>query len=154
MKLLIATFFYSIGSALIPVLNLEVYLGAVAAKLPDLPDVWLALIAAAGQMVGKTIWYYAGVHTMRIPWMRRKMDKPKWQASYAKWHDRFVGRPHYAAIISLASAASGFPPYAVIAVLAGSLRMHLGLFLATGLAGRWLRFWLVLAGVGLFAHHG
>ena len=46
----------------------------------------------------------------------------------------------------LVSAFSGFPPFAILAVLAGQLRMHLALFFVLGLAGRWLRFTAVLGG--------
>lgn len=152
MKLILGTFLYSIGSALVPVLNLEVYLGAVAVKLPSLSSWELGFVAAAGQMVGKAVWFYAGVHTMKIPWMRKKMDKPSWQASYAKWHGRIHGRPAYAALICFVAATAGFPPFAVISVLAGSLRMNFWLFFVTGLAGRTLRFWAVLAGVGFALH--
>ena len=45
-----------------------------------------------------------------------------------------------------ASAFSGFPPFAILAVLAGQLRMQLALFLGLGLLGRWLRFTAVLGG--------
>lgn len=149
MKLLIGTFLFSIASALIPVLNLEVYLGAVAAKLPHVSDLELAAIAGAGQMVGKVVWYAAGVHTMKLSWMRRKMETQKWQDAYERWHARIVGRPWYAGLITFVAAISGFPPFAVISVLAGSLRMNFVVFMTTGLVGRTLRFWLVLAGVGL-----
>ena len=44
------------------------------------------------------------------------------------------------------SAASGFPPFAILAVLAGQLRMSLAVFFVLGLAGRWLRFAAVLGG--------
>ena len=43
--------------------------------------------------------------------------------------------------------------YAVIAVLAGTLRMNFTVFLGTVLVGRTIRFWLVLAGVGLLFGH-
>ena len=46
------------------------------------------------------------------------------------------------------SAASGFPPFAIVAVLAGQLRMSLTLFFVLGLLGRWLRFAAVLGGAG------
>jgi membrane protein YqaA with SNARE-associated domain len=38
-------------------------------------------------------------------------------------------------------------------VLAGSLGMNVWVFLTTGLLGRILRFWAVLAGVGLLFGH-
>jgi membrane protein YqaA with SNARE-associated domain len=148
-ELLIATFCYAIASALIPVLNLEVYLGAVAAKAPHVPLWELAVLAGGGQMVGKVLWYHAGRHSLRVPWMRRKMESARWQASYEKWNGWIAERHGHTGVISLLAAFTGIPPFAVISVLAGSLGMNFWLFLTTGLIGRTLRFGAVLAGVGL-----
>jgi membrane protein YqaA with SNARE-associated domain len=152
--LMIATFFYAIASALVPVLNLEVYLGAVAAKAPNL-SVWeLALLAGGGQMVGKVLWFHAGRHSLRLAWMRHKMESDRWQASYTKWNGWIAERHGHTGMVSLLAAFTGVPPFAIISVLAGSLGMNFWLFVTTGLVGRCLRFAAVLAGVGLlFGHH-
>lgn len=144
MKLLLGTFLFSLASALVPVLNVEIYLAA----LPDVEERALefAVVAGTGQTIGKIIWFYAGIHSMKVSWLKRKMETPKWQASYQKWHERIVGRPLLAGTIVFVSAFSGFPPLAIIAVLAGSLRMSLPVFIGTTLVGRILRFWLVLEG--------
>ena len=86
--------------------------------------------------------------SLRIRWIQQKMETEKWQLSYARWHERIVGRPVLAGAISFTSAVTGFPPLAVIAVLAGTLRMNFAIFLGTVLVGRTIRFWLVLAGRG------
>lgn len=144
MKLILGTFLFSVGSALIPVLNVEIYLAA----LPNVENraFEFAVVAGVGQTIGKILWFYAGIHSMKVPWLKRKMETRKWQASYQKWHQRIVGRPVLAGTIVFVSAFSGFPPLAIIAVLAGSLRMNLPLFIATTVIGRILRFWLVLEG--------
>jgi len=143
-KLLLGTFLFSVASALIPVLNVEIYLAA----LPNVEDraFEFAVVAGSGQTIGKILWFYAGIHSMKVSWLKRKMETEKWQASYQKWHQRIVGRPVLAGTITFVSAFSGFPPLAIIAVLAGSLRMNLPLFIGTTLVGRILRFWLVLEG--------
>jgi membrane protein YqaA with SNARE-associated domain len=48
---------------------------------------------------------------------------------------------------------TGFPPLAVIAVLAGTLRMNFVIFIVTVFVGRTIRFWLVLAGVSMLFGH-
>lgn len=153
MKLVIGTFLFSVASALIPILNVEAYLAAVAIKAQHLSDWQLAIVGGAGQSVGKIFWYFAGIHSLKVRWIRQKMETEKWQLSYARWHERIVGRPVFAGAISFASAVTGFPPLAVIAVLAGTLRMNFALFLGTIFVGRTIRFWLVLAGVGLLFGH-
>lgn len=145
MKLLVATFFFSIASALVPILNAEAFVAVVAQKHPI---VLVSLVAAVGQMVGKTIWYYAGAHAEKLPWLHRKMQKPKFAASLEKWRTQTEGRHVYTGAILFASASSGFPPYAVIAALAGVLRVNYWLFLATGVVGRFIRFWFFAALLG------
>jgi len=152
-KLVIGTFLFSVASALVPILNVEAYLAAVALEARNLSTWQLAAVGAAGQSVGKILWYFAGIHSLKIRWIRQKMETEKWQLSYARWHERIVGRPVLAGAITFASAVSGFPPLAVIAVLAGTLRMNFAIFLGTVFVGRTIRFWLVLAGVGLFFGH-
>jgi membrane protein YqaA with SNARE-associated domain len=152
-KLVIGTFLFSVASALLPILNVEAYLAAVAIKAHNLSDWQLAAVGGAGQGFGKIIWYYAGVHSLKLNWIQRKMETEKWQLTYARWHERIVGRPGLAGAISFTSAVTGFPPLAVISVLAGSLRMNFLIFITTVLVGRTIRFWLVLAGVGLIFGH-
>ena len=153
MKLILGTFLFSVASALVPILNVEAYLAAVAIKAHNLSDWQLAAVGGAGQSVGKIVWYVAGTQSLRLSWIRKKMETEKWQLSYARWHERIVGRPVLAGAISFTSAVTGFPPLAVIAVLAGSLRMNFAIFLGTVLVGRTIRFWLVLAGVGMLFGH-
>lgn len=147
MKLVLGTFLYSIASALIPVLNAEIPLAGIPTGSAN---AWaFAFAAAAGQTIGKIIWYFAGIHSMKLSWLRKKMETEKWKASYAKWHARIVGRPVMAGAICFGSAVSGFPPLAVVAVLAGSLRMNLAIFIPTVLVGRTIRFWLVIEGAAV-----
>jgi membrane protein YqaA with SNARE-associated domain len=152
-KLVIGTFLFSVASALLPILNVEAYLAAVALKAHNLSDWQLAAVGGGGQSVGKILWYLAGIHSLKIRWIRQKMDTEKWQVSYEKWHERIVGRPLFAGAISFGSAVTGFPPLAVIAVLAGTLRMNFTIFMITVFVGRTIRFWLVLAGVSLLFGH-
>lgn len=140
--LALGSFFFAIGSALIPILNVELYLIGISDQVPH---VEYALIASAGQTVGKIIWFYAGWNALKIRWLAKKMESDSWKASYAKWHARIVGRPVFAGLICLASAASGFPPLAVMAVLFGALRMNFGVFVATVFVGRAIRFYVCLA---------
>jgi membrane protein YqaA with SNARE-associated domain len=146
-RLLFGTFFYSIASALIPVLNAEIPLGGIPTGSTNS---WLfAFAAAAGQTIGKIIWYYAGRHSMKISWLRKKMETEKWKATYVTWHGRIVGRPVLAGAICFASGVGGLPPLAIVAVLAGSLRMNLPIFVGTVLVGRTIRFWLVIEGAAV-----
>lgn len=154
MSLLLGTFAFSLAASVFPLLNLEAYMAVVATQVGDASQarLWaLAVMAGAGQALGKVPWFYAGRESMRLPWLQRKMAKPKWKASYDRWHARIHGRPVMAGLIMFASAWLGFPPLAVLSVLAGAMRMNIPVFLTTMFVGRTIRFWMVLAGVDQLA---
>lgn len=135
-------------SALIPLINIEAYLG-IRAAFVDVGDVWLLSFAAAlGAMLGKTIWYFLGSSSLEWAWIKRRLEQPKQQARLERWRARTDSRPVFAGGLVFVSALSGFPPLAILAVLAGQLRMNLFLFLGLGLVGRWLRFAAILGSVG------
>jgi membrane protein YqaA with SNARE-associated domain len=136
------------ASALVPLVNIEVILAARGAAV-DTGGLWtLALAAAVGQMAGKVVWYYLGANALSWGWVRKKVETPKAQERLEVWRTRTRERPVVSGLLVFASAASGFPPFAIIAVLAGQLRMSLTLFFVLGLLGRWLRFAAVLGGAG------
>jgi membrane protein YqaA with SNARE-associated domain len=133
-------------SALVPVVNIEVIL-AGRGSLGGVQSIWLLSLAAAfGQMVGKLVWYYLGANSLQWTWVRKRIETPKAQARLELWRTRTHSRPVVAGSLVLVSAASGFPPFAILSVLAGQLRMNLLLFFGLGLVGRWARFAAVLGG--------
>lgn len=141
--LLVSTFFYSAGAAVAAFMALEAYL-AVAAADQTYPSFVLAAVAAVGQVTGKLLWYWAGAGTTRLPWLRSKLESPRIEAAMTRWRGRTEGRPVYTGLVLLASAFAGLPPFMVMSVVAGVLRVRMWLFVGTGLVGRFLRFWIVL----------
>ena len=137
---------WSFTSALVPLVNLEAYLG-VRGSVGGMDSVWvLGLVAASGQMAGKLVWYYLGASSLHWRWVRKRIETPKAEARLEKWRTRTHERPVLTGALVFLSAASGFPPFAIVAVLAGQLRMSLTMFFVLGLLGRWLRFTAVLGG--------
>ena len=134
------------ASALVPLINIEAYLG-VRGSVSAVDNVWLLGFAAGfGQMVGKVVWYYLGASSLHWRWVRKRIETPKAEARLEKWRTRTHERPVLTGALVFLSAISGFPPFAIVAVLAGQLRMSLTMFFVLGLAGRWLRFTAVLGG--------
>jgi membrane protein YqaA with SNARE-associated domain len=133
-------------SAVVPLVNIEAYLG-VRGSVGSTGSVWLLGFAAAlGQMLGKLVWYYLGASSLNWRWVRRRIETPKAQARLDRWRERTHERPVVAGGLVFLSAFSGFPPFAILAVVAGQLRMQVWLFFSLGLLGRWLRFAGVLGG--------
>lgn len=147
--LLLSIFGASVASALVPLINIEAIL-AVTISQQEQHTVVLVVVATVGQMLGKILWYWGAVEVERAPWVRRQLEKPKAKATLDRWSARAEGRPWFTSGLLLVSAFSGFPPYAVTAVLAGTLRVNFWAFLATGLVGRGLRFWVVVVGASTF----
>ncbi|SED88284.1 YqaA family protein [Ruania alba] len=134
---------YCALSAVVMVLPAEVYLLG-AALVADVPPVWLAAAGATGQVAGKMLSYLVG---------RGVLDVARWRAKpNARWADRIRTVEQWCAAhtwgpsaVTLVSAFAGLPPYALVAVLAGTLRMRWWLFAGLSLIGRFLRFWAVVA---------
>lgn len=143
----------SLASALVPLINIEVYLVGLAA-VSSLDGVWLlASVGGAGQMLGKLVWYHLGANALRWGWVRRKVEKPKAKAKLELWRQRTQERPVFGGLLLFVSAFSGFPPFAIVSVLAGQLRMNLVLFVVVGFVGRTLRFAVFLGGGGLLGDY-
>ena len=66
------------GSAVLPIINIEAYLGALGAVATSTTAMVVAISAAAavGQTIGKVVLYYAAEWAMRLPWIRRKTSTP------------------------------------------------------------------------------
>ena len=150
MELLWSTFAFGLGSALLPLLNIEIYLGAIGTQTSTAAVLGLALAASAGQTLGKIVWYVVARRSIDSTWMQAKLDKRKVRETFDRWEERSNGRPWYAAGILFASASIGVPPLLVMAVIAGSLHMRFWIFVLSCFVGRTLRFYFLLAGVAFF----
>jgi membrane protein YqaA with SNARE-associated domain len=153
MNLLVTTFFVAVLSALVPLVNSEAYLATVGA-LVDRYGLWpVSFVAALGQTFGKAIWYEIGRQSMHWSYIQKKIQQPKWQQQYEKARVRAESHLLGAATLVFLSATLGFPPMAVIAVVAGQLGFHRWVFYTTTLVGRTLRFAALLGGISLLTQH-
>jgi membrane protein YqaA with SNARE-associated domain len=151
-KLVWATFGYAILSSVVPVFNIEVYLAALATQVGPEQALPLALAAGFGQAIGKLVWYWSVVRSMRMPVMQRWLSTEKRQAQLDRWERRISGRPTLAFGVTFLSGLVGIPPLLVIGVAAGVVRMNLWLFFSAIVVGRGLQSWLILAGLASLFH--
>jgi membrane protein YqaA with SNARE-associated domain len=157
------------GSALLPLLSIELFLIALASQQPDIP--WLALgaVIAVGQVAGKLIYYYAGRGKLHLPaFLHRKprnaaLSTPS--ARRARWalrtkrirawlevlRERCHRHPRWMVGTYGLSSVLGLPPFMATTVLAGLVRMRLATFLSAGLIGRFIRFSILAAAPAVFA---
>lgn len=129
-----------IVSALVPWVNSEVIVLSLSALVPSrVGQVMLVLFAAAGQMTGKSVLFWAGRRVVRLRSAQRTLEL---------WSRKFERRQSSSLTVLFLSSTLGVPPFYPMSVLAGSLRVPFGRFVAVGAVGRLLRY-----GVLVFAPH-
>lgn len=128
-------------SAFVPVLNIETYVVVVSAS-GQLSPLVVAATAAVGQVCGKLLWYEVGRTSTRWPWLQRKLARPSISTRLDRWSVWVTDHPRWTVLMLLTSASAGLPPFMIISVVAGRLRVSLPLFVVTALVGRFVRFLL------------
>ena len=125
----------AIVSAVVPWVNAEV---VMVSAVPTAVSRWhltgLVVAVSLGQMTGKSIMFWLSRRTtVRPRWTR-------WQREIDSWRARYEKRPAAALAVTFVSALVGFPPFFIVSIVAGAVRVAFGWFLAVGLAGRLLHF--------------
>ena len=138
-----ATLVVAALSGFIPVINAEVYLVAVTLSQRSVPlAIVLGLIVAIGQMTAKVGIYKASSGAANkakgSEKIQAKLDKA--QALMSRWKDKPF-------LLVFVSAVFGIPPFFIVSVLAGMLKLSFKKFLVLGTIGRTMRF----VGIALIA---
>lgn len=128
-------------SAVVPVVNAEIYLLAASAMAPRELALPLIVAAATGQMLGKSIMYYAGVGALRLPSERLRRTVARVEARY---RSAGKGGATFGGGIILLSAVVGLPPFYVVSIACGLFRIPFAQFLVLGLLGRLVRFAVIV----------
>jgi membrane protein YqaA with SNARE-associated domain len=134
------TFIVCLLAGLIPLINAEIYLVGLtlwAIKSPA-PLPAIVLLAALGQMTAKLILYYAAAGAFELPRGRYKAHIEAARARMEKWR----GKPLW--LIAISSTV-GLPPFYLVSLGAGALKVRLRTFLTIGMIGRVVHFGVVVA---------
>ncbi len=131
----LATLIISVLSGLVPVVNGELYLIAAIVVADDpVVALVLAVIVALGQMIAKIGLYYAARGATELGRSTRLGAKLERAQLLAR---RWQGKP---LTLLFVSAVTGLPPFYLVSLLAGLLRIRFGTFLLLGIIGRVIRF--------------
>jgi membrane protein YqaA with SNARE-associated domain len=133
----VGTFVYALLSGAIPVLNCEVFLLVLAMKAPREMLFPLIVTTTAGQMVAKSLLYWAGRGVLRLPAGARV------ETILASLGCK-IGRGWRGALLVFVSAVIGVPPFYAMSVACGAMRWSFASFLVFGCLGRLVRFSFVL----------
>jgi membrane protein YqaA with SNARE-associated domain len=126
------------AGSVLPFSPIEPYLLALPAAAPKGWLLPLVLLAIVGHMVGKALLYYASRNAARsIP--------PRYEGRVEAARRGLLGsRPIQFATI-VASSVAGVPPFYVVTVLCGALRVPAAVFLIIATMGRAVRFAALVA---------
>jgi membrane protein YqaA with SNARE-associated domain len=132
--MILSYFGLAVTSAVCPWVNAEVIVLSIPAVAPSKAAlVLLVLTATAGQMTGKCLLYWAGRKGNRV--LPGRAGK-----ALTTWRDRLEARPAKAVALVLISSVVGLPPFYLMTLLAGALRMNFLVYLTAGTTGRLVRF--------------
>jgi membrane protein YqaA with SNARE-associated domain len=161
----------AIGSALLPVISVEVFLVGLVTHRPEIPCWWLGAVIAVGQIAGKLPYFLAARGSLRLPKFLHRKERPvkerpltprreRWLAMTAWWRaaltrirERCHRHPRWMFGTHAVSSVVGVPPFMATTVLAGLSQMRTPLFVTTGVLGRFLRFSLLAASPAMLLHH-
>jgi membrane protein YqaA with SNARE-associated domain len=134
------TFAVAFIAGLVPLINAELFLvGLVRLAIDDSSQLApLVVLAATGQMVAKIGLYHAGRGLLELPRGRYRKKILAARAKLEQWRSR----PY---LIYSLSASLGLPPFYLTVLAAGAMAIRFKAFLLIGLAGRLLRFAVIVA---------
>jgi membrane protein YqaA with SNARE-associated domain len=131
-----ATLIVGFLSGFIPIVNAELFLIAMAALMPTTQAALLiGLTCASGQMVAKVLIFFAASGAMNLP-VLNKIPREKIDSLSA----RMKGMGNKTNAFLFISASLGLPPFLVVSVVAGLLKLNPYSFAIIGWVGRALRF--------------
>jgi len=134
-----------VASALVPLINAELYAVSVAVTAPLAGIVVGVAGLALGQAIGKLAWFYAGRGgSAKLAALVRRRRAPRLDASsrWTRWLRLVARRPSAAALVGV-SATTGVPPLAVVSVAAGASPLRPLEFAVLCVTGRCIRFAVV-----------
>jgi membrane protein YqaA with SNARE-associated domain len=133
-----ATFVYCYISGLVPIVNAEAFLIFVSAvALSKSQLLVVTALATLGQMAAKSTMYFIARTSFRRP-------PRKYAEKFARTRERLERWRHGVAAFFFVSSSTGFPPFYVVSILSGMMRLNFLTFLVFGAAGRFVRFGLMV----------
>ena len=128
---------FSAVASLVPVSPAEPVLVALALVSPRWLLLPLLLLSTAGHLATKTLIFKGGGHV-------EKIFRGKHRLRFERTRDRLNGQRGAQRLTLFASSIFGVPPFYIVTVLCGTLKMPLREWLLLATAGRLIRFGALL----------
>ena len=142
--LLATTYVMCVIGGFVPIINAEVYLASAGALSERGMIVPLVLAGTVGQMTAKTAIFFAGKGLLRLPVARDSGRMQRVLAKAQAWRGPVE-------VFVFVSAVVGLPPFYIVSLLGGALKLHVWRFIVIGLVGRFIRFYIVVASANAVA---
>jgi membrane protein YqaA with SNARE-associated domain len=148
------TFGVAFGSALLPLISIEVFVIGLVTQQPGISWWWIGLAVAVGQVLGKMFYFLAARGSLRLPAIMKRKEKQakplspwrqKWRTRLEWVRVRCHRHPRWMFGTHAVSSVVGLPPFMFTTVLAGLAGMSSWLFISTGMVGRFARFSVLAA---------
>ncbi|XVS63099.1 hypothetical protein ACQPYE_33310 [Actinosynnema sp. CA-299493] len=148
------TFGVAFGSALLPLISIEIFVIGLVTQQPGISWWWIGIAVAVGQVLGKMFYFLAARGSLRLPAVLKRAEKPdkalspwrlKWKTRLEWVRVRCHRHPHWMFGTHAVSSVVGLPPFMFTTVLAGLAGMSSWLFISTSVAGRFARFSVLAA---------
>jgi membrane protein YqaA with SNARE-associated domain len=148
------TFGVAFGSAMVPLISIEIFVIGLVTQQPGISWWWIGLVVAVGQVLGKMFYFLAARGSLHLPAFLKRPEKPdkplsprrvKWKARLEWVRVRCHRHPHWMFGTHAVSSVVGLPPFMFTTVLAGLAGMSSWLFISTGMIGRFARFSVLAA---------
>ena len=131
--LLTSAFAMSVVSGLVPLVNAEVLVAGAAVAAPPGYVIPVVAVCSLGHMAAK-VGLYAGAR-----WLPERLPaKARARLDRASGKTKRLEETGF--VLVLVSAVVGIPPFYLITLAAGAMRLNLAGFVVAGLAGRVARF--------------
>lgn len=173
--MLLLTLGVAVGSALIPLISVEVFVVAMASAHASNTPHYLAVgaVVAIGQVAGKLLYFYGARGDMQLPERLHRHTKVTamanagappiaptrrqaalhWSKVKLSWlREKCHAHPKWMFATHTVSSVTGLPPFMATTVLAGLSGMSLPAFLVASMPGRFVRFAALAASPGLLMH--
>jgi len=134
----LSAFFGCALGSVIPVINTEILVLGIAAATPSHVNWPVILMATAGTMVGKMVLYMAGRGALKL--------RIRGRAKVDAFLDEMERRQGVTGSLLFVSASVGMPPFYIVTVASGAMRLAVSRFLALGFTGRLLRYAVLVFG--------
>ena len=135
--LYLASMVVGFSSALIPVINVEAYLLLIGYLVHDSRLSVLLILVTFFHLLGKTVLYLVGRGSLRLNLfnLEERVERARKKYKIVRIGSLWT---------ILISALTGIPPFYVITILAGTMKIKLWQFFSLGLFGRLIRFSILL----------